>query len=73
MTHFIVSSSRLSLANRRAAGHNRVSDQHLLGQEVKAICRAAEDNNPAIHGGRPIDPGDDIVFYLGGVGLRPRP
>ena len=38
--------------------------------KLRAICRAAEENNPAIRGGKPIDPGDDIVVYLGGVGLR---
>jgi hypothetical protein len=35
-----------------------------------AICREAERNNPAARGGEPIDSGEDIVIYLGGVGLR---
>jgi hypothetical protein len=38
--------------------------------KLRAICRKAEENNPAIRGGRPIDPGDDVVIYLGGVGIR---
>jgi hypothetical protein len=36
----------------------------------KAICRDAERNNPAVRGGEPVDPGDDILLYLGGVSLR---
>jgi hypothetical protein len=38
--------------------------------KLKAICSDAERNNPASRGGEPIDPGDDIVVYLGGVSLR---
>jgi hypothetical protein len=38
--------------------------------KLKAICSDAERNNPAVRGGEPIDPGDDIVVYLGGVSLR---
>jgi hypothetical protein len=38
--------------------------------KLKAICSDAERNNPAVRGGEPIDPGDDIVLYLGGVSLR---
>jgi hypothetical protein len=38
--------------------------------KLKAICSAAERNNPAARGDVPIDPGDDIVIFLGGVGLR---
>ena len=34
------------------------------------ICSAANRNNPAVRGGMPIDPRDDIVIFLGGVGLR---
>jgi len=37
---------------------------------LKAICRDAERNNPAVRGGEPIDPGDDVLLYLGGVSLR---
>src|SRR5262249_2079522 len=38
--------------------------------KLKAICGDAERNNPAVRGGEPIDPGDDILVYLGGVSLR---
>jgi hypothetical protein len=38
--------------------------------KFKLICDRAERNNPAIHGGAPIDPSEDIVIYLGGVSLR---
>jgi hypothetical protein len=38
--------------------------------KFESICNRAEKNNPAIHGGVPIDPNDDIVIYLGGVSLR---
>jgi hypothetical protein len=37
---------------------------------LKAICRDAERNNPAVRGGERIDPGDDVLLYLGGVSLR---
>jgi hypothetical protein len=38
--------------------------------KLKKICDEAERNNPAVHGGQPIDPGDDTIIYLGGVSLR---
>ena len=38
--------------------------------KLKAICRDAERNNPAVRGGEPIDPADDIVVHLGGISLR---
>src|SRR5262249_27815215 len=38
--------------------------------KLKEICSDAERNNPAARGGDPIDPGDDIIVHLGGVGLR---
>jgi len=38
--------------------------------KLKAICRDAERNNPAIRGGQPPEPDDDIVVHLGGVSLR---
>jgi hypothetical protein len=38
--------------------------------KLKAICRDAERNNPAIRGGEAIDPADDIVVHLGGIRLR---
>lgn len=38
--------------------------------KLKAICRDAERNNPAIRGGQPIKPADDIVVHLGGFSLR---
>jgi hypothetical protein len=37
---------------------------------LNAICRDAERNNPAVRGGERIDPGDDVLLYLGGVSLR---
>lgn len=40
------------------------------GSKLKAICSDAERNNPAVRGGEPIDSGDDILVYLGGVSLR---
>ena len=38
--------------------------------KLKAICRDAERNNPAIRGGQPPEPDDDIVVHLGGISLR---
>jgi hypothetical protein len=38
--------------------------------KLKAICRDAERNNPAMRGGEPIKLGDDIVVHLGGISLR---
>jgi hypothetical protein len=38
--------------------------------KLTAICGDAERNNPAVHGGEPIDPADDTVLYLGGISLR---
>jgi hypothetical protein len=38
--------------------------------QLKDICWDAEANNSAIVGGRPINPADDVVVVLGGVGLR---
>jgi hypothetical protein len=39
-------------------------------QKLKAICAAAERNNPAVRGDTPIDPGDDVIVHFGGVTLR---
>jgi len=38
--------------------------------KLKEICSDAERNNPAVRGGERIDPGDDVLLYLGGVSLR---
>jgi hypothetical protein len=38
--------------------------------KLNAICRDAERNNPAVRGGEPIDPANDIVVHLGGISLR---
>jgi hypothetical protein len=38
--------------------------------KLKAICAAAARNMPAVHGGKPVDPGDDVIIHLGGVALR---
>jgi hypothetical protein len=39
-------------------------------KKFESICARAELNNPAMHGGEPIDPDDDVILFLGGVGLR---
>src|SRR5262249_72128 len=38
--------------------------------KFKPICRDAEENNPAIRSGVPIESSDDIVLYCGGMSLR---
>jgi hypothetical protein len=42
-------------------------------EKLESICARAELNNPALHGGEPIDPDDDVVLFLGGLGLRTGP
>jgi hypothetical protein len=38
--------------------------------KLNTICLDAERNNAGVRGGKPIDPGDDVLVYLGGVSLR---